>query len=167
MRIPMIAAAALMLAPPLAIAPAALAAPAAVSVTLSPELQTKAEKTYGLRDVSQLADELRVDAERALARTGAYADTRIELVMTDVTPNRPTFKQLGDKPGLSFQSFGVGGAAFSGRIIAADGSETPLAYKWYESDIDQAFGNSTWGDARWAIDRFAARLARGQTLARR
>ena len=161
MRIPMMAAAALM------VATGALAAPAAVSVTLSPELQTKAESTYGLRDVNQLAEELRSDAERALAKTGAYADARVELVIADVIPNRPTFKQLGDKPGLSFESFGVGGAAFTGRIVAADGSETPLAYKWYESDIRDADGHSTWWDAEWAIDRFARRLARGQTLAQR
>ena len=167
MRIPLIAAAALITAASLAVAPSALAAPPAISVTLSPELQTKAQKTYGLRDVDRLADELRADAERALAKTGAYADARIELVITDVVPNRPTFKQLGDKPGLSFESFGVGGAAFTGRIISADGSETPLAYKWYESDIRQAYANSTWRDAEWAIDRFAVRLARGQTLARR
>ena len=167
MRIPTFAVAALIAGAPLVVASSALAAPAAVSVTLSPELQTKAESNYGLRDVNQLAEELRSDAERALAKTGAYADARVELVIADVIPNRPTFKQLGDKPGLSFESFGVGGAAFTGRIVAADGSETPLAYKWYESDIRDAYGNSTWRDAEWAIDRFAARLARGQTLARR
>lgn len=167
MRIPLIAAAALIAAAPLTFAGAAWAAPPAVSVSLSPELQTKAEKTYGLREVSRLADELKAEAERALVKTGAYADARVELVMTDVVPNRPTFKQLGDKPGLSFESFGVGGAAFTGRVVAANGSETPLAYKWYESDIRDAYGHSTWRDAQWAIDRFAVRLASGQTLAQR
>ena len=167
MRIRSFAAVALLATAPLAVSVGAVAAPATVNVSIGPELQAKALKTYGEREVARLADELRADAERALAKSGAYADSRVELVMTDVVPNRPTFKQLGDKPGLSFESFGVGGAAFTGRIIAADGTETPLSYKWYESDIRQAYGNSTWRDAEWAIDRFTARLARGQTLAQR
>ena len=167
MRIRTFAAITLLAAAPLTFGVGAMAAPATVAVSIGPELQAKALKTYGEREVARLADELRADAERALAKSGAYADSRVELVMTDVVPNRPTFKQLGDKPGLSFESFGVGGAAFAGRIIAADGSETPLSYKWYESDIRQAYGNSTWRDAEWAIDRFTARLARGQTLAQR
>ena len=157
MRIRNYVAVMLLAAAPFAIGSGAMAAPASVSVSIGPALQAKAQKTYGEREIARLADELRTDAERALSRSNAHADARIELVLTDAVPNRPTFKQLGDKPGLSFESFGVGGAAFTGRIIAADGTETPLAYKWYESDIRQAYGNSTWRDAEWAIDRFTAR----------
>jgi len=158
MRIPAVAAAAL-LASALT-ASTALAAPAAVSVTIGPELQEKAEKTYGVRDVQRLADELREDVEKALVRSGAHQDARVELVLTDAKPNRPTFKQLTDTPGLSMESFGIGGAAIEGRVVAADGAVTPVAYRWYETDIRQAYGDCIWSDAERSFDRFAARLAR-------
>jgi hypothetical protein len=155
MRIPALAAAAL-----LASASTAFAAPAAVSVTVGPELQEKAEKTYGVRDVQRLTANLQREVERALAKSGAHQDARIELVLTDAKPNRPTFKQLGDTPGLSMESFGVGGAAIEGKLTAADGTVTPLSYQWYESDIRQAYGDWVWSDAEVSFDRFASRLAR-------
>ncbi|HYG27147.1 MAG TPA: hypothetical protein VD906_09585 [Caulobacteraceae bacterium] len=145
----------------------AFAAPAHVSVTVGPELQAKAEKTYGVREVTRLTDSLREDVQRALARSGAYEDARVELVLVDAKPNRPTFKQMTDTPGLSMESFGVGGAAIEGRIVAADGSVTPVAYRWYESDIRQAYGNWIWHDAQWTFNRFASRLAKRDQLARR
>lgn len=156
----------------LALAPAALAAPlppvSAVSVTIGPELAEKAEATYGVRDVQRLADELQREVEQELARTGGLGDGgRLELVLVDAKPNRPTFQQLSDTPGLSFQSFGLGGATIEGRAVAADGTVTSLRYRWYETDIGQAAYGATWSDAEWTIDRFARRLARGEVLAQR
>ena len=151
----------------LAGASAAISAPASVQVTIGPELQAKAEKTYGVRDVQRLADNLRADVEKALARTGAHADARVDLVLVDAIPNRPTFKQLSDRPGLSLESFGIGGAKIEGQITAADGAVTPVSYRWYESDIRQAYGNWVWSDAEWTFDRFARQLGRGQVVARR
>lgn len=155
--------AAVLLAP----AGAASAAPAAVSVEIAPKLQEKFEKTYGQREAQRLTAELKGSVEQRLAKTGAHEDARIELTLKDVKPNRPTFKQLTDTPGLSMQSFGIGGAAIEGRIIAADGSVTPVSYSWYETDIRDAYANWTWSDAEWTFDRFAGRLARGEELARR
>jgi hypothetical protein len=145
----------------------ALAAPASVSVTVGPELQKKFDKTYGVREAAQLTADLQESVEAALAKSGAHDGARIELVLTDVKPNRPTFKQMGDTPGLSMESFGVGGAAIEGRIVAASGQEQPVKYSWYETDIRQAYGNWIWHDAEWTFDRFARRLARGQEVARR
>ena len=145
----------------------ALAAPVSVSVTVGPELQKKFGKTYGVREAERLTADLRESVEAALAKSGAHDGARIELVLTDVKPNRPTFKQMGDTPGLSMQSFGVGGAAIEGRIVAEDGQEQPVRYSWYETDIRQAYGNWIWHDAEWTFDRFARRLARGQEVARR
>ena len=147
------------------IAGAALAAPASVAVAIGPKLHEKAIKTLGVRETEMLARDLQRSVERQLARTGAYNDARIELVLVDAQPNRPTFKQLGDKPGLSFESFGVGGAKIEGRAVAADGAVTPLKYSFYETDIRQAPYRSTWSDAQWTFDRFAYRLGRGQALA--
>ena len=51
----------------LASATAAFAAPASVNVTISPELQTKATKTLGVRDVNDLAKDLKTAVEKRLA----------------------------------------------------------------------------------------------------
>jgi hypothetical protein len=146
---------------------AAFAAPASVSVGLAPELQKKAEKTYGVKEVERLREELRTDVERQLAKTGAYDDARIELTLVDVRPNRPTFKQLADTPGLSMQSFGIGGAKIEGQAVAPDGRTTPLSYSWYETDIRNTWSNWVWTDAEYAFERFARRLGSGQALASR
>jgi hypothetical protein len=149
----------------LASATTALAAPAVVNVTVAPELQKKFDKTYGQREAGFLTKDLREAVEKSLAKKAIYEDARIEITLVDVKPNRPTFKQMTDTPGLSFESFGIGGAAIEGRVIAADGTETRIDYKWYESDIRQSYAN--WIDAEWTFDRFARKLARGEELARR
>ncbi|TAJ73241.1 MAG: hypothetical protein EPO51_06290 [Phenylobacterium sp.] len=151
----------------LASATTVLAAPASVNVAVGPELQKKFEKTYGLREAEFLTKDLRESVTAQLAKKPIYDGARVELVLTDVKPNRPTFKQLGDTPGLSFESFGVGGAAIEGRMIAADGTESPIKYQWFETDIRQSRANWIWSDAEWTFDRFARRLARGQEVAGR
>ena len=155
----------------LALAGSALAveplATTSVEVKLSPELQKKAADDYGVRDVQRLADDLKKDVERELDRTGVLAGGRVELTLVDARPNRPTFKQLGDRPGLSFESFGTGGATIEGQAISVDGHVTPVRYQWYESDIRQAKLTTTWSDAGRAIDRFAFQLGRGEVYARR
>lgn len=153
------------------LAGSALAQPPAetsnVQVVLSPELQKKATEEYGLKDVQRLADDLRKDAARELDRSGVLVGGRLELTLVDVKPNRPTFKQLGDKPGLSIESFGIGGASIEGRAVSMDGTVTPVRYQWYETDIRQSRYSSTWSDAQYAIDRFASGLTRGNVYARR
>ena len=148
-------------------ATAALAAPASVTVSIGPELQAEAVKTLGVRDVNDLAARLRSTVEKRLASSPAYDGARIELVLSDAKPNRPTFKQMGDKPGLSYESFGIGGAKIEGRAIAADGAVTPIAYKYYESDIRFARWGGTWADAEGTFQRFAYDLGRGRTVASR
>lgn len=147
-------------------ATAAQAAPASVNVTLSPELEAKAQADYGVRDVSRLAEQLRTKVERAAAQSAAYDGARIELTLSNVVPNRPTFQQMGAKMGLSAESFGVGGATIEGHAIRPDGSMIPLSYKWYETDITMAPSASTWHDAESTINRFAWRLAREQLASR-
>ena len=162
MRITALAVAAL-----LSSATVASAAPDSVTVTVGPDLQKKAVEKYGVRDVDRLAAELRKDVERELARTGVYDGARIELVLVDVRPNRPTFKQMSDTPALSLESFGIGGARIEGRAIAPGGAVTPLKYSYYETDIRQTWAHSTWSDAQWTMNRFAYRLASGKSVASR
>jgi hypothetical protein len=149
------------------LATTASAAPASVNVSVAPKLQKVFDKDYGVREEQQLVADLKRSVEREAAKSAALDGARIELVLTDVKPNRPTFKQMGDKPGLSMESFGVGGAAITGRVIDADGHERPVSYRWYETDIRQAYGHWVWTDATWTFDRFARRLARGDELAQR
>ncbi len=150
---------------------AALAAPLStvgrVEVTISPELQKKAAADLGVKDVDRLAAELRKDVTRELERTGVLAGGRMELVLTDVRPNRPTFRQLGNQPSLSYESFGIGGATIDGRAISVTGEVTPIHFQWYESDIREAWTKSTWSDANYAFDRFAYRYGRGESYAAR
>lgn len=151
----------------LGLAGAANAAPATVEVTIAPQLMAKAEKDYGVRDVRELADELRSDVQRAIAKTQAYDDARVELVLADAAPTRPTFKQLSDRPGLSMRSISLGGAEISGRVVYADGHETPIHYRYFETDLRNSYGETTWGHADQGLSLFAHRFARGQTFARR
>jgi len=151
----------------LASASTALAAPASVTVSVAPELQKKFDKTYGQREATFLTGDLKSSVEKSLSKTTAYDGARIELTLTDVKPNRPTFKQLGDTPGLSFESFGVGGAAVEGKVVRADGTEAPVKFDWYETDIRQVHANWVWSDAEWAFDRLARKIARGDELAER
>lgn len=149
------------------LASAAFAAPASVSVKISPELQREAAKTYGIAEVQRLADDLKRDVTRRLTETGVLSGAEIDLVLVDAKPNRPTFQQMRDTPGLSYQSHGVGGARVEGKATSVDGAITPIAYQWYETDIRNTWYQSTWGDANAAFERLASRLAQGETYASR
>lgn len=148
-------------------ATATLAAPASVTVTVGPELQLKGERTLGMRDVNDLAKSLKEGVEKRLAKSGAYDGARIELILVDVEPNRPTFKQLSDKPGLSMRSISIGGARIEGRAVAADGAVTPLSYNYYSPDLHWVRGETTWSDAEQTFQQFAAQLSRGKAVASR
>jgi hypothetical protein len=156
----------------IALAAAAQAAPlgpvADVTVTIGPKLQDKADQ-YGQRDLDYLAAELRESVQKALERAdGLSAEgATIDLVLEDAVPNRPTFQQMALKPGLSYESFGIGGARISGVLTTADGRRVPLGYSWYEADIRWSQYAGTWMDAENTFDRFARRLVDGQAVAER
>ena len=157
MSMRLIAAAVLLLATP------AFAHPASVEVQIGPKLRADAVKSLGVGDIDRLAAELSRQVKQELDRTGVLQGARLELTLVDAKPNRPTFKQLSNRPGLSMRSFGLGGAAIEGRAIAVDGTISPIHYQWYETDITQAPYTTTWSDANTAFDLFARRLARGDT----
>src|SRR5262249_50880096 len=105
-------------------APAVAAAAPRVSevhVRIGPQLEAKA-KEYGQRDLDELSRDLKSSIERALAAKGRMgADGgRLEVTITDATPNRPTFAQLGRNPSLSMRSIGVGGASMQAEEIGRD-----------------------------------------------
>jgi hypothetical protein len=144
----------------------AAADPASINVTLGPDLQDKAEE-LGERDVRQQADRLAEVVRRALARGGDLDGARIDLVLTDLKPNRPTFEQMAHQPGLDgHRSVSIGGAAIEGQITTADGRVLPVRYDWYSNSIAEVRGYTTWHDADRAYQRLASRLADGRYVSR-
>lgn len=144
----------------------AMAEPAIITVSLGADLQEKAEE-LGPREVQEQADRLAELVGRALAREGDLDGARIELVLTDLQPNRPTFQQMADRPGLDgFRSQSIGGASIEGQITTADGRTLPVRYDWYSSSLSDVRGINTWSDADRAYRRLAVNLADGRYTSR-
>jgi hypothetical protein len=144
----------------------ASAEPAAVSVTFGPELQQKAS-ALGERELAQQADHLARAVTRTLTQRGALDGARIDLVLTDLKPNRPTVEQVSRRPGLDpIRSISIGGAAIEGRITTADGQVIPVSYDWYTTSLADVRGFSTWSDAERAYRRLASNLAEGRYVVR-
>ncbi len=140
--------------------PPAIAPGAAVTVAIGPDLQKKA-KDYGERELTDLSADLRRQVQQAAARTKGPPPLRIDLVIEDAVPNRPTFEQLGRTIGLSMRSVGVGGARVSGTVTYADGVERPIREQYYETDLRQERGVTPWHDADLAFDRVTRDIGRG------
>jgi len=149
--------------------PPALAAAAGpqVTVRLSPALRESAAKTYGLTEVEAQAERLRILVTEDLEQMGVMAGGRVDLVLVDLKPSRPTRQEMLSRPGLSFRSAGLGGARIEGQMTTFDGRVTPLSFTWFASDLANSRRQAVWGDAQWAFERFSHRLSRGQLYALR
>ena len=143
----------------------ALAAPdvATVRVTIGADL-AKNTKIMDAREFDYLTKELQRSVEIKLDRSGSLGPDGgdLHLVIEDARPNRPTLRQMSSDPGLSFSSFGVGGARVTGEYRAKSGERTPVDYSWYETDITRAPYNSTWSDADTAFERLANKLVKNE-----
>ena len=138
-----------------------------VTVTIGGRLTDEVEN-LGERDVQRQADALAGTVRRELARRGAYPGARVNLVLTDLKPNRPTYQQASDKPGLSIiDSISIGGAAIEGEIITADGERLPVRYSRYSNSIAEVYGFGTWQDAERAYDRLASNMVSGRLVSGR
>jgi len=132
---------------------------ATINVAFSEDFAEKLEDDYGLREGNKLTEEIIEDIERELERAGVDAE-RIDVTILDAKPNRPTFAQISGSPGLDpIRSVSIGGMSLTGTIIHMDGETTDVEYEWYENDIRQVFGSSTWWDADRVSRRFAKRVA--------
>nr|WP_321361006.1 hypothetical protein [uncultured Hyphomonas sp.] len=141
----------------LLLAPAAMAAE--INVTVSDDFQTKLQDDYGTREGEYLMKDVKDDLTRELKKAGV--DTaRIDVTIVDAKPSKPTFKQLGDKPGLDYGlSKSLGGMELSAVTYDEAGNETSeYEYSWYENDLRMT-GISTWYDANKASNRFARNFA--------
>lgn len=146
----------------LALAPLAFAAD--INVSYSTDFQETLEEDYGLREGERLVEEVRKEITREFEKAG-ISPARVDIVINDAKPNRPTFKQLGDKPGLDYaRSISIGGADLTGIAYDADGNKiAEVQYDWYEHSIDNVIGAGTWSDADRAIDRFSRKLTEALT----
>jgi len=121
---------------------------------------------YGDKDIKRLTERLQSKIEKKFTKKGIEisntASTILRVTLTDAKPNRPTFEQLSREPGLSFQSFGNGGAKIESELIAAGGASLgTMNYKYYEADIrDAARGSGTWMDAYRAFGRYSSKVAK-------
>lgn len=149
----------------------ALAAPASaqdpqVTVTIGGDLLEEAEG-LGQRDVDHQRERLQTVVSRVLARSGSLGGAQVNLILTDLKPNRPTFQQASDRPGLSvIDSISIGGATIEGEVITADGQRLPVRYSRYSTSIREVQGFGTWQDADRAYDRLADNLASGRLVSR-
>lgn len=149
-----------------ALATPALAQTPQVTVTVGGDLTEEVE-TLGQRDVDRQLERLQSVVERRLARDGALQGATVNLVLTDLKPNRPTFQQAADKPGLSIMdSFSIGGATVEGEIITAEGQRLPVRYSNYSTSIAEVRGYTTWQDAEHTYDRLARNLVSGRLVSR-
>ena len=147
------------LAVTLAVAATAQAQPA-VNVTVGPDL-TREIKKLGDRDVDQQISDLQAQVSKALEQ--AYPGATADLVLTDLKPNRPTFQQVRDTPGLDpIRSVSIGGAAIKGEIVMADGVTRPVDYSYFTPSINDVWGYSVWRDANRAFERFGDQIERGR-----
>lgn len=150
----------------MALAGAVAAQPSAVVVTVSPDF-AKTAAELGQRDVQQQVDDLTATVTRVLTERNALDGARIELVITDLKPNRPTMQQVTDKPGLDMmRSLSIGGAAIEGSVTTASGEVHPVKYDYYSNTLAEVRGSTTWQDASTAFDRLARNLAEGRYVKR-
>jgi len=115
---------------------------------------------YGVRDVARLQARLERKVTAQFARKGITlsdsAPTVLRVTLTNAKPNRPTIEQLSKEPGLSYSSFGLGGAEIEAELVSAGGQSLGnMQYRFYEDDIRDAAFSGTWTDAYRSFDRFA------------
>ena len=139
-----------------------LAAPGAlateINVSYDPDFAEELADNYGEREGEYLTKEVSKDLNRELTKAGIDV-ARINVTIINAKPNKPTFKQMGDKPGLDFgRSKSIGGMKLSATAYDSDGTTTgELTYDWYETDLRNA-GLWTWSDANRASGFFARKF---------
>jgi len=136
---------------------------ALAEITIGETLMEKGDE-YGTREFDRLIRTLTADIERELRQASLLAEgdanTTLHVVIEDATPNRPTFAQQGGASGLSWQSYGRGGADVRAELRDADGNVlATYEYSWTTPSVQDARWASVWTDAYRTFDRFSSRMA--------
>lgn len=127
-----------------------------INIIFDQKLEKQFAEEYGAKEKTVITDIIKNE----IAKKFSGKDYRYEISINEVSPNRPTMQQMDNKPSLSYQSFGVGGANLSGKVFDQSGkliAETK--YDYHNNDIWHAQGNWTWHDAEWAVESFVKKLA--------
>lgn len=142
----------------LAILPTAAATE--VAVTYSDDFAEELADNYGEREGEALTEDIIDDIDHAFSRAGV-SPARVDIVIVNAKPNRPTLEQLSAKPGLdAFRSISLGGMELTGTAYDADGNVLATQeYGWFENNIRDVVGSATWTDANRASRKFAKKLA--------
>ena len=142
----------------------ALAAPAAenneikakYNFTYSKDMQKKIDDRYGNREKETLEDLIIKETYPLVGKDAAKIDVEI----VDATANRPTFDEMSKVGGLSFQSFGIGGANLKGTLYDNSGKVIKTVdYQYYSTMDPMTKYKWTWDDAEYAFENFAKKLA--------
>lgn len=146
------------------LAPAAAQPVSVAPVSYSPQFQTSLHDTLGDREGEYLSREVNRAITAALARHGVTAGAGgvvVETTIVDADPNRPTFQQLVDRPGLDpMRSISIGGAELHAVLRGADGQVlTEVSHRRYDFTIEDVFPTTTWSAAHQAIRGFAEKVA--------
>lgn len=142
----------------LAILPTAAATE--VAVTYSDDFAEELAENYGEREGETLTEDIIDDLDQAFERAGV-SPAKVDITIVNAKPNRPTFQQLSDQPGLdAFRSVSIGGMKLAATVYDTEGDVVATQeYGWFENNIRDVFGSATWGDANRASRRFAKKLA--------
>ncbi|MEM9178091.1 MAG: hypothetical protein AAGA89_00205 [Pseudomonadota bacterium] len=143
----------------LAILPTAAATE--VAVTYSDDFAEELADNYGEREGETLTEEIIEDLDRAFAKAGVEP-ARVDVLIVNAKPNRPTLEQLSDRPGLdAFRSISLGGMELVGTAYDADGNViASQEYGWFENNLRDVVGSGVWTDANRASRRFATKMAK-------
>lgn len=143
----------------LAILPTAAATE--VAVTYSDDFAEELSDNYGEREGETLTEEIIEDLDRAFTKAGVDP-ARVDVMIVNAKPNRPTLGQLSDRPGLdSFRSISLGGMELVGTVYDADGNIIATQeYGWFENNLRDVVGSGVWTDANRASRRFATKMAK-------
>ena len=121
---------------------------------------------YGEKSLNNLAKSLETKMSKRFAKKGIVisddAPVTMRVTITDVKNNRPTFKQISQEPGLSFQSIAIGGAELNAEFIDQDGTLLgSMHYSYFERDFDISRDfSSVWFDANRGFTLFAKEAAK-------
>ncbi len=127
-----------------------------INIVFEKSLEKQFAEDYGDKEKTVIADMVKGE----IAKKFNGKDYRYEISINAITPNRPTMQQMDNKPGLSYQSFGVGGANLSGKVFDQAGNLiAETKYDYYNNDIWHSQGNWTWHDAEWAVETFVKKLS--------
>lgn len=157
----------------LSFATAAAADTAALApISFSPEFQTALDEDYGAREGEYLREAVTEAVTAALARRGVTiadsAPLTIDISIIDADPNRPTFQQASETPGLDvMRSISLGGAELHAVLRDANGAVVgEVTHRRYDHTLWDAQGSTTWSEARSAIRGFANKVADAYVAAR-